>query len=81
VIESWGGDDGGEMSIEDKIEELGVRGMDGMVAAVDSVASLVKGSIGAVGRGRGAAAADAIAAGIYMYTYIYIHTHTHYMYI
>ena len=68
------------MSIEDKIEELGVRGMDGMVAAVDSVASLVKGSIGAVGRGRGAAAASAIAAGvcvcvclIYVHVYIYIY--------
>jgi hypothetical protein len=39
--------DAGEKTIEDKIEELGVRGMDGMVAAVDSMASLVKGVGGA----------------------------------
>lgn len=74
VIDTWGVDDGGERSIEDKIEELGVRGMDGMVAAVDSMASLVKGSSlnlganlpgalssigGAVGRGKGGRGAGA----------------------
>jgi hypothetical protein len=76
VIDTWGVDDAGEMSIEDKIEELGVRGMDGMVAAVDSIkASLVKGSSlnlpgalalssigGAVGRGRGGTVGTAASA-------------------
>jgi hypothetical protein len=74
VIDTWGVDDVEERSIEDKIEELGVRGMDGMVAAVDSMASLVKGSSlnlganlpgalssigGAVGRGKAGRGAGA----------------------